>query len=79
MDVNLDKYPERRHEMQERTGRRTVPQIFFNDHHIGGFDDLKKLVKKKLLHTHCTSFKKACHLKKTVNIINFETIEASVD
>ena len=44
MDVNLDHYPERRHEMQERTGRRTVPQIFFNSKHIGGFEDLKKLV-----------------------------------
>jgi GrxC family glutaredoxin len=43
VEVNLDRYPERRHEMQERTGRRTVPQIFFNDKHIGGFDDLKKL------------------------------------
>ena len=44
-DINLEKYPERRYEMQERTGRRTVPQIFFNSKHIGGFDDLKKLVR----------------------------------
>lgn len=44
VDVNLDRYPERRHEMYDRTGRRTVPQVFFNAHHIGGFDDLKKLV-----------------------------------
>lgn len=43
-DVNLEKYPERRYEMQERTGRRTVPQIFFNAKHIGGYDDMKKLV-----------------------------------
>jgi glutaredoxin len=42
-DVNLEKHPERRAESQERTGRRTVPQIFFNDVHIGGFDELKKL------------------------------------
>lgn len=27
-------------EMIERTGRQTVPQIFFGDEHIGGFDDL---------------------------------------
>lgn len=44
VDVNLEKYPERRYEMEERTGRRTVPQIFFNNKHIGGFDNLKKLV-----------------------------------
>jgi glutaredoxin 3 len=28
--------------MIEITGRRTVPQIFINDQHIGGFDDLRK-------------------------------------
>lgn len=46
-DVNLEKYPERRYEMQERTGRRTVPQIFFNSKHIGGYDDIKKLVRER--------------------------------
>ena len=44
VDVNLEKFPERRYEMQEKTGRRTVPQVFFNSMHIGGYDDLKKLV-----------------------------------
>ena len=44
VDINLDAYPERRAEVQERTGRRTVPQIFFNDKHIGGCDELRKLV-----------------------------------
>lgn len=44
VDVNLEKYPERRYEMEDRTGRRTVPQIFFNNKHVGGYDDLKKLV-----------------------------------
>ena len=43
-DINLDKYPQRRQEMQDRSGRRTVPQIFFNATHIGGCDDLIKLV-----------------------------------
>lgn len=43
-DVNLERYPERRQEAQERTGRRSVPQIFFNDQHIGGYDELKKAV-----------------------------------
>lgn len=49
VDVNLEKYPERRYEMQERTGRRTVPQIFFNSMHIGGYDDIKKLVRHSLV------------------------------
>ena len=51
VDVNLEKYPERRYEMQERTGRRTVPQIFFNSMHIGGYDDIKKLVRYSLVST----------------------------
>jgi glutaredoxin 3 len=29
-----------RAEMMQRSGRHTVPQIFFGDHHVGGFDDL---------------------------------------
>ena len=49
VEVNLDHYPDRRYEMQEKTGRRTVPQIFFNSKHIGGFDDLKKLVRTPVI------------------------------
>jgi glutaredoxin 3 len=30
-------------EMIEKTGRRTVPQIFIGDYHVGGFDDLRAL------------------------------------
>jgi len=30
-------------EMMQRSGRRTVPQIFVNDMHVGGFDDLARL------------------------------------
>ena len=44
VEVNLEKYPERRYEMQEKTGRRAVPQIFFNSKHVGGYEDLKKFV-----------------------------------
>lgn len=44
-DVDITKYPERRYEMRERTGRSSVPQIFFNSRHIGGWDDLKTLVR----------------------------------
>lgn len=45
-DVDLSKYPERRYEMKERTGRSSVPQIFFNSQHIGGWDDIKLLVRE---------------------------------
>lgn len=30
-------------EMMEKTGRRTVPQIYIGGQHVGGFDDLSKL------------------------------------
>jgi glutaredoxin 3 len=42
-EVSLLSEPQRRDEMIERSGRRTVPQIFIGDHHVGGFDDLKAL------------------------------------
>ena len=32
-----------RREMMERSGRRTVPQIFIGDVHVGGYDDLASL------------------------------------
>lgn len=38
--VRVDLDPERRNEMMERTGRRTVPQIYIGDRHVGGCDDL---------------------------------------
>ena len=46
IDINLDNFPERRAEAKERSGRNTVPQIFFNNRHIGGFDDFDKLVRE---------------------------------
>ncbi|KAJ8305746.1 hypothetical protein KUTeg_016291 [Tegillarca granosa] len=46
-DVSLDQYPHIREEVQQRTGRRTVPQVFFNATHVGGNDDLQALVKDK--------------------------------
>ena len=40
-EVRVDRDPVRREEMLTRSGgRRTVPQIFINDVHVGGFDDL---------------------------------------
>lgn len=42
--VRVDLEPQRRDEMVARSGgRRTVPQIFIDDRHIGGFDDLAAL------------------------------------
>lgn len=41
--VRVDLEPERRVEMMEKTGRRTVPQIFIGETHVGGFDDLAAL------------------------------------
>lgn len=40
-EVRIDSNPSQREVMLARSGgRRTVPQIFINDHHVGGFDDL---------------------------------------
>ncbi|RMF98470.1 MAG: glutaredoxin 3 [Gammaproteobacteria bacterium] len=41
IDVTMD--ADRRREMMERSGRRTVPQIFVGDTHVGGYDDLAAL------------------------------------
>ncbi len=41
--VRVDLDPARRDEMIEKTGRRTVPQIFIDGRHIGGYDDLAAL------------------------------------
>lgn len=41
--VRVDLDPDRRDEMMERTGRRTVPQIFIGETHVGGCDDLVAL------------------------------------
>ena len=41
--VRIDLDPARRDEMMEKTGRRTVPQIYVGDTHVGGYDDLAAL------------------------------------
>ena len=41
IDVAMDST--KRREMMDRSGRRTVPQIFFGERHIGGYDDLAAL------------------------------------
>lgn len=41
--VRVDLDPAQREEMMRRTGRRTVPQIYIDDFHVGGYDDLVAL------------------------------------
>ncbi len=42
-EVRIDLDPERREEMMQKTGRRTVPQIYIGETHVGGCDDLVAL------------------------------------
>jgi glutaredoxin 3 len=41
--VRVDLDPGQRSEMMEKTGRRTVPQIYIGETHVGGYDDLAAL------------------------------------
>ncbi len=41
--IRVDLQPQQRIEMMNKTGRRTVPQIYIGDTHVGGYDDLVKL------------------------------------
>ncbi len=41
--IRIDADPAQRQVMMERTGRRTVPQIYIGDTHVGGYDDLAAL------------------------------------
>jgi glutaredoxin 3 len=43
--IRVDLEPAKRTEMMERTGRRTVPQIYIGDTHVGGYEDLAALDK----------------------------------
>ena len=42
-EINVDEDPKLREEMIARSDRRTVPQIFIGDKHVGGFDELYAL------------------------------------
>ncbi|MBU6212157.1 MAG: glutaredoxin 3 [Gammaproteobacteria bacterium] len=42
-EIDIDAEPSRRAEMMTRSGRRTVPQIFIGEVHVGGCDDLHAL------------------------------------
>ena len=48
VDVNFDVYPHLKEDVQKRIGRKTVPQIFFNERHIGGFSELDSMVRETL-------------------------------
>ena len=41
--IRIDLDPARRNEMMEKTGQRTVPQIYIGEVHVGGFDELAAL------------------------------------
>ena len=41
--IRVDLDQQKMSEMMQRTGRRTVPQIYIGDFHVGGFDDLSEL------------------------------------
>lgn len=41
--IRIDLNPEQRDIMVARTGRRTVPQIYIGERHVGGFDDMAEL------------------------------------
>ena len=42
-EIRIDVHPDERMTMMQATGRRTVPQIFIGDTHVGGCDDLVEL------------------------------------
>jgi glutaredoxin 3 len=41
--IRIDLDSAQRDAMMQKTGRRTVPQIYIGEHHVGGFDDLAAL------------------------------------
>lgn len=42
-EIDLTSDPSRRTEMESRSGRSSVPQIFIGDEHVGGYDDMAAL------------------------------------
>ena len=42
-EIDIESQPEQREEMLRRSGRRTVPQIFIGERHVGGSDDIHEL------------------------------------
>ncbi|MFT4613101.1 MAG: glutaredoxin 3 [Bacteroidia bacterium] len=50
-DLAVDNDPQLRTEMMQRSGQRTVPQIWVGEQHIGGFDDMYLLERQGQLDT----------------------------
>jgi glutaredoxin 3 len=50
-EINVGAQTGLREEMMRKTKRRTVPQIYIGDYHVGGFDDLHTLEQQKKLDT----------------------------
>lgn len=48
-EINVDGDPQLREDMMRKTNRRTVPQIYIGDFHVGGFDELYALEQQKKL------------------------------
>ncbi|MDD2725481.1 MAG: glutaredoxin 3 [Methylovulum sp.] len=48
-EINVGTQPELREAMMQKTRRRTVPQIYIGDLHVGGFDELYALEQQKKL------------------------------
>ena len=51
IEINVEAQMGLREEMMRKTNRRTVPQIYIDDLHVGGFDDLYALDQQKKLDT----------------------------
>jgi glutaredoxin 3 len=50
-EINVTMNAAKRREMIERSGQNTVPQIFINNHHIGGYDNMAELDRQGKLDT----------------------------
>ena len=49
-EINIALEEDKMDEMLKKSkGRRTIPQIFFDDHHVGGFEELRTLEKENKL------------------------------
>ncbi|MEQ1635373.1 MAG: glutaredoxin 3 [Methylococcales bacterium] len=57
-EINVDAEPGLREALMQKSKRRTVPQIYIGDRHIGGFDDLYALDRQKGLDPLLESYKR---------------------
>ena len=64
-DISVDRDPELRARVMAKSGRNTVPQIWFGSDHIGGFTELRDLERQGTLER---TIKAGLELGKTVSI-----------